>query len=36
VAGADARAIHLALVSRVLGYAVRWHSWDVKKKEAEK
>ena len=30
VAGPDARAIHLALVSRVLGYAVRWHSWDTK------
>jgi hypothetical protein len=30
VAGADARAIHLALVSRVLGYAVRWHTWDTK------
>jgi hypothetical protein len=30
VAGADVRAIHLALVARVLGYAVRWHTWDVK------
>ena len=30
VAGTDARAIHLALVSRVLGYAVRWHTWDTK------
>jgi len=30
VAGADAGAIHLALVSRVLGYAVRWHTWDTK------
>jgi hypothetical protein len=30
VAGVDAGAIHLALVSRVLGYAVRWHTWDTK------
>jgi len=30
VAGADAGAVHLALVSRVLGYAVRWHTWDTK------
>ena len=30
VAGADARAIHMALISRVLGYAVRWHTWDTK------
>jgi len=30
VAGVDAGAVHLALVSRVLGYAVRWHTWDTK------
>jgi hypothetical protein len=30
VAGTDAGAVHLALVSRVLGYAVRWHTWDTK------
>jgi hypothetical protein len=29
-AGVDAGAVHLALVSRVLGYAVRWHTWDTK------
>jgi len=33
VAGVDARAVHLALVSRVLGYAVRWHTWDTKGRE---
>ena len=29
--GADEQAIHMELVSRVLGYAVRWHVRDVKK-----
>lgn len=30
VPGADEKAIHMEIVSRVLGYAVRWHIWDVK------
>ncbi len=34
VRGADEKAVHMELVSRVLGYAVRWHVWDVKGKEA--
>ncbi len=32
----DPKAVHMEIVSRVLGYAVRWHVWDVKGKEAEK
>jgi len=28
--GADTKIIHMEIVSRVLGYAVRWHVWDVK------
>ncbi len=31
---ADPKAVHMEIVSRVLGYAVRWHVWDVKGKEA--
>ncbi len=27
---ADEKAIHMGIVSRVLGFAVRWHVWDVK------
>jgi len=27
------RDVHLELVTRVLGHAVRWHHWDVKKGE---
>lgn len=30
VQGADEKAIHMEIVARVLGYAVRWHVWDVK------
>lgn len=30
VKGADAKSIHMEIVSRVLGYAVRWHTSDVK------
>jgi len=30
VKGADAKSIHMEIVSRVLGYAVRWHTWDKK------
>ena len=33
VVGTEARAVHLALASRVLGYAVRWHTWDTKARE---
>jgi len=29
----SAKAVHLELVTRVLGHAVRWHLWDVKKRE---
>ena len=32
--GADPKAVHMEIISRVLGYAVRWHVWDVKGKEA--
>ena len=28
--GADTKTVHMELVSRVLGYAVRWHVWDRK------
>ncbi len=28
--GADIKTVHMEIVSRVLGYAVRWHVWDVK------
>jgi hypothetical protein len=28
--GDPAKTIHLELVTRVLGHAVRWHVWDVK------
>lgn len=28
--GADAKSVHMEIVSRVLGYAVRWHTWEVK------
>ena len=31
--GDSAKAVHLELVTRVLGHAVRWHLWDVKKRE---
>lgn len=34
IKGADEKAIHMEIVSRVLGYTVRWHVWDVKGKEA--
>jgi len=27
------KAIHLELVTRVLGHTVRWHIWDVKRRE---
>lgn len=30
VRGTDEKAVHMEIVSRVLGYAVRWHVWDVK------
>ncbi|MGB9872247.1 MAG: hypothetical protein ACPLYD_11370 [Anaerolineae bacterium] len=30
VRGADDKVLHMEIVSRVLGYAVRWHVWDVK------
>lgn len=33
--GADEKAIHMEIVSRVLGYAVRWHVWDVKGQRKE-
>jgi len=35
---ADPKAVHMGIVSRVLGYAVRWHVWDVeeKKRDVEK
>lgn len=26
---ANENAVHMAIVSRVLGYAIRWHVWDV-------
>ncbi len=29
----SAKAVQLELVTRVLGHAVRWHLWDVKKRE---
>ena len=29
----DPKTIHLEMVTRVLGHAVRWHLWDVKKGE---
>lgn len=32
VKGADVNSIHMEIVSRVLGYAVRWHTWEVKMK----
>lgn len=35
VRGADAGDVHMEIVSRVLGYAVRWHVWDVKGKSKE-
>jgi len=35
VQGADAKAIHMRILSRVLGYAVRQHVWDVKGKEGQ-
>ena len=28
--GADIKTVHMEIVSRVLGYAVRWHVWDRK------
>ncbi|MBW2071435.1 MAG: hypothetical protein JRI89_09280 [Deltaproteobacteria bacterium] len=28
--GVDPKVVHIEIVSRVLGYAVRWHVWDVK------
>ena len=31
--GDSAKTVHLELVTRVLGHAVRWHLWDVKKRE---
>ena len=31
--GADPKIMHMEIVSRVLGYAVRWHVWDVKRQE---
>jgi len=31
---ADPKTVHMEIVSRVLGYAVRWHVWDVKRQEA--
>ncbi|HFE53940.1 MAG TPA: hypothetical protein ENK07_10875 [Bacteroidetes bacterium] len=30
--GANSKVVHMEIVSRVLGYAVRWHVWDVKGK----
>lgn len=30
--GADPKSVHMEIVSRVLGYAVRWHVWDIKGK----
>lgn len=33
VQGADENALHMEIISRVLGYAIRWHVWDVKGKE---
>lgn len=30
VRGADAKSIHMEIISRVLGYAVRWHTWEVR------
>ncbi len=34
LAGKDEpKAVHMELVSRILGYAVRWHVWDTKNKE---
>lgn len=35
VQDADKNAIHMAIVSRVLGYAIRWHVWDVWNAENE-
>ncbi|MGQ9715882.1 MAG: hypothetical protein ACUVST_14135 [Anaerolineae bacterium] len=35
VPGADEKAIHMEIISRVLGFAVRWHIWDVKGKGKE-
>lgn len=32
--GANSKAVHMEIVSRVLGYAVRWHVWDIKGREA--
>ena len=29
----DPKAVHLEMVTRLLGHAVRWHLWDVKKGE---
>jgi len=29
------RRVHMELVARVLGYAVRWHVWDLKKPKSE-
>lgn len=34
VQNANPKDVHLEIVARVLGYAVRWHTWDVKGKEA--
>ncbi len=31
--GDKPKTVHLELVTRVLGHAVRWHLWDVKKRE---
>ena len=31
--GDSEKTIHLELITRVLGHAVRWHLWDVKKGE---
>lgn len=33
--GVDKKDVHMEIVSRVLGYAVRWHVWDVKGKKEE-
>ena len=35
VKGADEKAVHMEIVSRVLGYAVRQHVWDVNVKGKE-
>ncbi len=35
VRGADEKILHMEIVSRVLGYTVRWHVWDVKGKSKE-